>query len=869
MRLLNITSALIHSALILTLMAGLVACGGDESSSPAAPATSNGTTGTVDTGDGCPDGMDGCACIAGSACVTGLVCLDGACQAPECAVGSDGCACYSNNTCDGELDCVSGVCQADDCPEGSQGCACTAGGSCDGQLECSNNICDVAGCDPGSAGCACLAGDACSDGLVCQQNVCTASSCITGSDGCACGPGGSCDAGLICNGSDVCEAIDCTPGAVGCTCMDGACTGADAYCDGNGRCQEIDCPESEEGCACNANGWCSVDPEGNPLACTGGRCQSTRCAPGTPGCACLDGYNCGAGSTCLQGICRPDGCTVGSEHCPCSFGQCEVGLTCLVQSDICVDSTGHPGGLCLDNNSCYRGARCGTNGRCTTCLLGTLGCGCDDNNSCPAPGIACQGSVCVAQDDLVRDVPENPICHTQCSNDVTLTMDGVEQFVTCEGGFFEGCLEGRSCVDGQCLLPGQEPMACSSALECPSFQTCIAGQCYSDCKTNVDCGEGLGCYNFVCRSPCSSSESGACPQGMTCETPDGSNGYCMETGSSSIGNPTPRGTFDITATAVSMTNVSTVGSFQIINNSPVSQRFQLRKMGHEITYNDGSIETAVRRRSGLIDPAVCDALGDDFPCFCTDDSHCVDFDGERDERFQCQLGSCRPFDCPSGGCPLDWLSINAIAEDPARGQQLEVTVAAGEAKTIELSTPSRNENVARWSGELMVTNPTLGERRISVSYIALPEGQWMGQMVYLAQFGTKDLEPWLANKADSNLLEQVGNALIQRWGAFRGSDIRISWDEFVAVLTATQSGSWNYANVKEACRAQGLTGACYLYELGGVAQYTTDLEDFPIPSGPAVLPMTMNLRVDQNDASRLVGLIAFAGVGAQIQAHLG
>ncbi|MEL6179480.1 MAG: hypothetical protein AAFS10_11025, partial [Myxococcota bacterium] len=352
--------------------------------------------------------------------------------------------------------------------------------------------------------------------------------------------------------------------------------------------------------------------------------------------------------------------------------------------------------------------------------------------------------------------------------------------------------------------------------------------------------------------PCT---SGVCPQGMVCETSGGDNGYCVMTNSSPVSNPTPRGNFDLSVTAVSMTNVSPVGSFQIINNSPVTQRFQIRKLGHEITYNDGSIETAVRRRSGLIDPAVCDALGDDFPCFCTDDSHCVDFDGERDERFQCQLGSCRPFDCPSGGCPLDWLSINAIAEDPARGQQLEVTVAAGEAKTIELSTPSRNENVARWSGELMVTNPTLGERRISVSYIALPEGQWMGQMVYLAQFGTKDLEPWLANKADSNLLEQVGNALIQRWGAFRGSDIRISWDEFVAVLTATQSGSWNYANVKEACRAQGLTGACYLYELGGVAQYTTDLEDFPIPSGPAVLPMTMNLRVDQNDASRLVGRI--------------
>ncbi|MEO1273138.1 MAG: hypothetical protein AAFX99_34055, partial [Myxococcota bacterium] len=395
-------------------------------------------------------------------------------------------------------------------------------------------------------------------------------------------------------------------------------------------------------------------------------------------------------------------------------------------------------------------------------------------------------------------------------------------------------------------------MLCSSDLECPNFQTCIAGQCYSDCKTNTDCAVGLGCFKKVCRSPCT---SGVCPQGMVCETSGGDNGYCVMTNSSPVSNPTPRGNFDLSVTAVSMTNVSPVGSFQIINNSPVTQRFQIRKLNHAITNNDGSIETAIRRRDGLIDPAVCDALGDDFPCFCTNDSDCVDVDGDRDERFQCQLGSCRPLDCPSGSCPLDWLSISAISENPIRGQQLEVVVAAGSAKTIELRTPSRNENVARWSSELMVTNPTLGERRLSVSYNALPEGQWAGQMVYLSQFGTRDLEPWLANKADSNLLGQVGNALIQRWGALRSSDIRISWDEFVAVLTATQSGSWNYPNVQQACRDQGLAGACYLYALGGVAQYTTNFEDFPIPSGPAVLPMAMNLRVDQNDGSRLVGRI--------------
>ena len=848
-----------HLTAGLLALCVLVSCGGDSGESSGATDTSNGTAdtsngtsdtsnGTADTsngttGEACPLGYLGCSCIAGTACFPGSdwVCVDGTCQEPECLVGTVGCACFENGTCDldedGEfLECNDGLCEEAPCPEGSQGCPCLTNGLCAEGLECQvqggEAVCDEAGCEPGAQGCGCRPGDDCDGELVCQNNACVEASCTVGTAQCPCGAGGLCDDGLTCNAREVCEPIGCTAGAIGCECdADGGCTAADGVCEA-GRCQRIDCPEGAEGCACSVDEVCGQDAEGNQLDCEGGVCRSQLCAPGTAGCACVDGYQCDGGLTCDGGLCFVEGCSAAQEFCRCASGGCLPGLRCQ-NGVICTDNAGYPGGACLPNDSCNRDAQC-LNDRCVACNIGSLGCGCDDNDACNT-GLTCMGTRCVAQQDLTREPPavEDQVCYTPCSNDLVVG----NTLINCDAnGLMEGCIDGNVCVGSSCVLPNEEPDACLINADCPDYQSCHNdGRCYSECKASVDCPAGMGCDRYVCRVPCDASSP--CPTGSTCDLTDGENGFCID-----LVEPDPddepimeqQGNFELSTLSVEMTNVNVTGSFQIINNSPTFQTFTIKKLRHTVYSIDGTTERSVRATNGLV--VGCE----EEPCVCVTNDDCED-------NFSCNLGECRPQGCPAGTCPMFWLGMGE-RDAGAVGQEIEVGVESGRGLTVEL-TNSDMSNGVRWTGDLQISNPDLGVQNINLTYTSLPEGQWSGEMVYLASFGTNELDRWVDNKTDDNL-RLVGNALVQRWGAFRSS--RITWDEFLAVLTATQSGSWKFDNVMDACDDD----ACYLYSLGGIAPYSSDLSTIPVPTGAVELSMSMNLRLeDAADPNTLVGRV--------------
>ncbi|MEL6181659.1 MAG: hypothetical protein AAFS10_22055, partial [Myxococcota bacterium] len=553
------------------------------------------------------------------------------------------------------------------------------------------------------------------------------------------------------------------------------------FCDTEGLCQIIDCPPGAEGCACSggAEGVCGVDSAGNQMDCAGGICQTTSCVPGMPGCACIRGYGCSAGTECVDALCRPEGCFAGQEFCGCAAGGCLPGLRCQ-NNTVCVSNTGYAGGACLDNDTCYRGARC-VDAQCVSCRLGALGCGCDDNDTCNT-GLTCLAGSCIAQEE-VNDITPDPTCYSRCNAD--LTVDDV--VIPCDTyGLMEGCFDGKVCVEGTCTEPNGAPRACLGDLDCPDYQSCHGGTCTSECKSNANCPTGMACNRYVCRLTCDALDS-PCPEGLYCEIGDDAiHGFCLteatqdqiaaDTGSSS------EDPFTLSTDRVEMTNVSVTGTFQITNNSRVYQTFTLKKMSHTVyTANASTADRAVRAQDGEVQNCPQE------PCVCMGDNDCG-------TNFTCQLGACRPQVCVDGACPMFWLGMGE-ADATVLGQTIEVGIEAGRSLTIELSRADQVEGV-RWNGRLEISNGVDSPQNVQIDYTALPEGQWSGEMVYLAQFGTQELETWRQSddKNNTDLQENIGNALVQRWGAFRRG--ALSLEEFEAVLRTTL-GAGGVAGVGE------------------------------------------------------------------------
>jgi len=407
--------------------------------------------------------------------------------------------------------------------------------------------------------------------------------------------------------------------------------------------------------------------------------------------------------------------------------------------------------------------------------------------------------------------PSEPKCYTSCNANLT-EEDGT--FRACPSdGLMAGCVGTSVCTDGSCVPPGGTVRSCSLDVECPDHQACIDSRCYSNCDTNAQCDEEESCYRHVCRARCSSSAGmpATCAAGRTCLSLDGENGVCFPS-SAPTGTPVTdvRGAFELSRSILEFSNTKVSTTFKLINGSPAFERFTIRKLSHEITREDGDID-----------------------------------------RVEYSPSDAGPEACGSN-CPLYWLNIGP-AGGTMQAQEVVVGVDGNEGEVaLEVGNAS-GANAVRWRGTIEISHPQMGAHVVQISYAEKPEGQWSGNIYYFASFGDRDLEPWMASqqsRANATLQGRVGNALIQRWIGFRIG--RIGWDEFSAVLSSTKTGQWNFESVRQAepCRGDP-NKACYLYDINaaGATEYTSSLRSFPIPTGVTEMPVALNLRQPDVDAT--------------------
>ena len=267
----------------------------------------------------------------------------------------------------------------------------------------------------------------------------------------------------------------------------------------------------------------------------------------------------------------------------------------------------------------------------------------------------------------------------------------------------------------------------------------------------------------------------------------------------------------------------------LTNNSPTFETFTFRKRSHDAVKADNTTES---------------------------------YDDPADDGVDCN---------PAQDCPLVWIEMGEVGAT-SRAQEFSIGV-EGNGGTITVVIANAGGSTAvRWNGRIEVRNRHLPTQMINAEYSERPEGRWSGDINYFAAFGTNMLDGWRATQAsrdDSTSLERVGNAFVKRWGAFRSGNL--SWDEFLAVLTATKEGSWRWPSVKRDCPVDP-AGACYLYSSGsGMQPFSNDLISNPIPTGVVELPFGVNLqlrnpalypgrmdgRIESNQALQYAGNPAF------------
>ncbi len=585
----------------------------------------------------------------------------------------------------------------------------------------------------------------------------------------------------------------------------------------------VDCEPGMLGCECASGDVCATDLRGNALVCNGAVCVPADCEPGDTGCVCLGGTTCGAaGDVCRDGICKPTGCTAGMLHCDCLAGTCNAGLHCdeSLGGGTCVDGSGFPGGACLANRLCYGQHRCDADlDVCVPCEAGSQACIPREGGACNA-GLVSYAGRCLGR----RDVPppeSERTCRTRCRED--LVVGGVHR--PCVEGFLEGCVGSLECVDGSCVVPGNDPVSCATDNDCPDFQRCFAnGRCYSECDANTDCLDGYACYRHACRAPCETANvaSVPCPSGMHCDTRDGVAGVCMplpEAGEEGLATSAVRATFRVTPEIVGLSNLARRASVTLEVDGPVAERFEIVKRSQRVLDASGN---------ELVDPLA-------------------------------------------EANPLRFVSITAAGATTTSAGTLEVTVPprCGDAcpvLRIEVTGAPSANGWARWEGELEVRHPSLGDRLVRLAYQAAPDGRWTGRMYYFASFPDENLEQWRSGDPDVDV-DDVGNGLIQLWGTYRARRLSGGFAALEAALTATKSQSWQWDSVRSACEATHkppgaaeYEGACYLFDDGllGSAprEYVSNLGDAPIPTGATEYPIALNLRtVGSAGSTELEGII--------------
>ena len=748
-----------------------------------------------------------------------------------CVRGLEGCSCDEGGVCQRttsgqQLACVLGVCEIEPCTPGQAGCACDAGACGDG-LECSSasgvERCEVTGCEAGSVDCGCTLARGCDAGAVCQQGLCVAADCEIGTEGCACSSRFICESGLACDlSTDSCVDADvCLPGDKGCECAENSRCDGDLTCM-NDRCVDPDCSPGLQGCTCAEDDRCGLGPDGQEMGCADGICEIPDCPAGETGCACEFGTKCELDTdVCSDGYCKPIACIPGQLDCDCNRGSCDPGLTCE-GGTICVDNTGKKGGACLPDQTCERGLRCDDSinpAACVHCDLGSIGCQCDDSDEC-TPGLTCMANGHCAGDETVfqRSPPIDPICVTPCRSN--LVEESGTRF--CVDGFFEGCLDGQTCDKGSCVPDGDAANICFQDSDCPDFQLCMQGYCYTECGQDSACASGEVCHKRVCRQRCTLSDTESCSDGLVCsDSDDGQTGYCMrlpsETGRQS--NP-QQGRVTASKTVLEMSNTKIQDTITITNDSDNYVTVTVRKVEHDALMADKSKDQV------------------------------IDYDPNSS--------------CTAAGCPLWWLEMGEFGSiSPAREITLTVPPRCTDdcpVVTIRIANNGQAVDTIRWRGVLELQSEQ-GSDRIDLSYVSTADGRWVGNMLYFANFETEGLDTtdarvgWLerANKDD---VSGVKNGLIQRWGAFRKGEMSDGWRDMKAVLTATETGQWQWPNVAADCIVSD--GACYLFDGGAGAlprPYVTSLASAPIPAGVSEFPMAMNLYTNGPDASKMSGRV--------------
>lgn len=249
-----------------------------------------------------------------------------------------------------------------------------------------------------------------------------------------------CDA----DGCYVCDGVGCRrmspPGRTRCV--------GDCDCGGGMVCHTVGCAAT-----CTAPSDCA-----RGTVCSEGFCLAPR-ESGSPtgACAPCPETPCGAGLSCVGGVCRPPANPACDATRPCSA------------PEVCVDGEcREPEEVCQFNAECGMGRIC-VNQRCTT--------ECDASRLCPS-GSSCDNGFCI------EDVP--PV--TDC-NETT-----------------NRCASGQICIEGACWT------ACGASAPCGAGRYCGPdGRCRYDDRPQPTCGEGrpciapAECVQGVCRSPCASA----------------------------------------------------------------------------------------------------------------------------------------------------------------------------------------------------------------------------------------------------------------------------------------------------------------------------------------------------------------------------
>ncbi len=459
----------------------------------------------------------------------------------------------------------------------------------------------------------------------------------------------------------------------------------------------------------------------------------------------------------------------------------------------------------------------------------------------------------------------NSNCYTPCKTG--LIQDDGTVIPCSDEGLMSGCFGDTTCVNGWCVVTANNKHSGAENIEgaigeciddcedglrvgtankalsdaenidgasgecidncgCADFGICMDSQCTTQCEVDTDCDDSEVCYRKVCRKKCSSgggedSLTGACPVDMVCKIgPDGTTGHCMPNCAPPVDDElfnclqtVPNGLppFELSGDALVENKLrfdedNTDATFLLVNNTLCTLDFVVHRKKHSV-YTDEGLENETEN-------------------------------------------------------PLFWITLESGDQSVLGSADLIIEQVPGNGGEAEISlSGAANDTMPNWSGELEVgttadtSDTELGATSISLSYTSGADGNWSGSMYYFGTFGIDKLEEWVDSGFTEDALEDVGNALIKRWGVMRRGDI--SLDNFLAAVTSSVSGSWDWPSMQARCPLS--TGACYPFVNSledpddGFEEYSDDLATSPIPSGAVELPVSMNIKGGSPEAAVFEG----------------